>query len=326
MKAISIPEFGGPEVMELIEIPQPRPGASEVSISVEVAGVNFADALIRMGRHGGSAPVVPGLEVAGIVAEVGPGVSSFAAGDRVAAFVSQGYAECAVANATLTWHLADGLDFKQAAGFPTVGITAFNLLTKAGRLQPGEVVLIWSAAGGVGTTAVQLAKLLGASNVIGVVGSMEKAETAERAGCDHVVVSGEGPLTDQVKDLTGGRGADVILNAVAGADLEEDVDRLADFGRLVVYGLASGRPGLVPSNSLHSRSCSLVGYSTSTYRRSRPHEAHEAGRVMLSLLDAGKLKIFLGEEFPLEDATSAHRLIESRDSVGKILLMTSKNG
>lgn len=321
MRAIAATRWGGPEVLELVDIPQPVPEEGEVGIRVSVAGVNFADTMVRLGKHGaGSPPVVPGLEVAGEVVQVGPGVTAPQVGDRVAAFVSSGYAEFAVAKAELTWALPDDVGFEEAAAFPTVGVTAFNLLTKAARLEPGETVMIWSAAGGVGTMAAQLARTLGAGRVIGIVGSPDKVVTAERAGCDDVVVSSAGELTALILEMTHDRGVDVILNAIAGKELEGDADRLANFGRLAVYGMASGLPGLIPSNSLHSRSCSLVGYSTSSYRVSRPNEVNAAGRAVLALLQAKRIEIFRGGDFALEEAADAHVHIESRRSVGKILL------
>lgn len=321
MRAIAATRWGGPEVLELVDMPQPVPIEGEVAIRVSVAGVNFADTMVRRGRHGsGSPPVIPGLEVAGEVVQVGPGVTEPRLGDRVAAFVSSGYAEFAVAKAELTWVLPDDVGFEEAAAFPTVGVTAFNLLTKAARLEPGESVMIWSAAGGVGTMAAQLARTLGAARVIGIVGSPDKVATAERAGCDDVLVSSGGGLTARILELTHDRGVDVILNAVAGEELERDADRLANFGRLAVYGMASGHPGLIPSNSLHTRGCSLVGYSTSSYRVSRPNEVNAAGTAVLALLAAKRLEIFRGGDFALEEATDAHVHIESRRSVGKILL------
>jgi NADPH:quinone reductase len=325
MKAVAATRWGGPEVLELVEGPEPVPSDGEVVIRVSVAGVNFADVAAREGKRGGSPPLIPGLEVAGEVVKVGPGVLAPSAGDRVAAFVSSGYAEFAVAKAELTWRLPDNVSFEVGAAFPTIGVTAINLLTKAARLQPGETVMIWSAAGGVGTTAAQLARTLGAARVIGVVGRRDKVATAERAGCDDVVVSSEEDLTARILELTHDKGVDVILNAVAGEELETDVERLADFGRLAVYGMAAGRPGLIPSNSLHSRSCSLVGYSTSTYRSSRPNEVNTTGRAVLGLLEAGRIEIFRGSDFALEDAAEAHRHIESRRSVGKILLHVNKS-
>lgn len=326
MKAIAIPSWGGPEVLELVDRPQPVPAEDEVVIRVSVAGVNFADVMTRLGRHSaGPPPVIPGLEVAGEVVGVGPGVTTPSVGDRVAAFVVSGYAEFAVAKKELTWVLPDGVSFEEGAAFPTIGVTAFNLLTKAARLQPGETVMIGSAAGGVGTMAAQIARTLGAARVIGVVGARDKVATAERAGCDDVVVSSEGDLTARILELTHDNGVDVILNAVAGEELERDAERLANFGRLAVYGMASGRPGLIPSNSLHSRSCSLVGYSTSTYRKSRPHEVNAAGRAVLALLEAKRLEIFRGGDFDLENAADAHRHIESRRSVGKILLHVTQS-
>ena len=313
MRAIAITSWGGPEVLELMDSPQPVPAENEVAIRVSVAGLNFADVSTRLGRLGaGSPPVIPGLEVAGEVVSVGPGVTAPSVGDRVAAFVSSGYAEFAVAKAVLTWVLPDGVSFEEGAAFPTIGVTAFNLLTKAARLQPGETVMIWGAAGGVGTMAAQLARMFGAGQVIGVVGAgrqggdrrprrMRSRCGVFRRGSDRAH-PGANPRPRCRCDSECGRGE----------ELEKDADRLADFGRLAVYGMASGRPGLIPSNSLHSRSCSLVGYSTSIHRKSRPHEVNAAGRAVLTLLEAKRIEIFRGGDFDLEDAADAHRHIESR--------------
>src|SRR4051812_19022037 len=170
MKAIMVHAFGGPETLRIDEQPDPQPGPGQVLIRVAATGVNFADIMARLGRyHGGSPPpFTPGLDVAGTITAVGDGVRELQVGQRVAAFpAGGGYAEQVLADPLLVYPLPDALDFDAAAAFPTIGVTAYNLLTICGRLQPGETVLIHAAAGGVGTTAVQLAKHLGAGRVIG---------------------------------------------------------------------------------------------------------------------------------------------------------------
>ncbi|HEY8450120.1 MAG TPA: quinone oxidoreductase [Bacillota bacterium] len=329
MQAIVITRYGGPEVLELQEVPQPTPGEGEVLIRTEAVGVNFADIMLRKGRYhaGGKPPVIPGLDLAGTIVAVGPGVRGLEVGQRVAAFAGAGsYAEYAVAPAVLTWPVPVGIDIETAAAFPTVGITAYNLLTLAGRLEPGETVLVHAAAGGVGTTAVQLARLLGAGTVIGTVGDDAKVPLARELGCNHVINYRREDFAARVLELTGGRGADLILDAVAGPVFAASLTCLAPFGRLVVYGMASGEPGRVESPQLHPPSRAVIGYSSGTYRRLRPEALRPAAEAVLAYLRQGLVRFVIGARFPLEQAAQAHELVESRQSTGKVLLLPGRQG
>jgi NADPH2:quinone reductase len=324
MKAVVLPRYGGPEVLSYEDVPDPVPGEGEVLVRVAAASVNFADAKLRVGAYhqGASPPTIPGLDVAGTVAAVGPGVAGIAVGDRVAAGLSGGgYAELVVAKQSLVWKLPESVSDEAGAAFPVAGITAWNVLALAGRLAPGESVLVHSAAGGVGSTAAQLARHLGAGLVIGTVGDRAKVAAALDAGCDEVIVREEDDFAARVNELTAGAGADVILDSVAGETLTQGLGCLAPFGRLVAYGISSGEPGQALSSDLHPVNRSVVGYSSGHYRRYRPDALRPAADAVLGLLAEGRLRLVVGHRFPLAEAAQAHALIESRASIGKILLV-----
>lgn len=324
MKAVVLPRYGGPEVLSYEEVADPVPGAGEVLVRVEAASINFADAKLRVGQYhqGAPPPTIPGLDVGGTVAALGRGVTGLAVGDRVAAGLSGGgYAELAVAKASLVWRLPESVATDTGAAFPIAGITAYNVLALAGRLAPGESVVVHSAAGGVGTTAAQLARILGAGLVIGTVGDPAKVVAARDAGCDEVIVREEEDFVARVNELTSGAGADVILDSVAGETLTRGLDCLAPFGRLVAYGISAGEPGRVLSNQLHPVNRAVVGYSSGHYRRYRPEALRPAAEAVLGLLAEGRLRLVIGHRFPLAEAAKAHELIESRSSIGKILLV-----
>ncbi len=323
MKAIVVPRYGGPEVLSYEDVADPVPGEGEVLVRVEAASLNFADVLLRVGRYhqGADPPTIPGLDVGGTIGALGPGVSGLQVGQRVAAGLGGGgYAELAVARASLVWPLPDTVSTETGAAFPIAGITAYNILALAGRLAPGETVVVHSAAGGVGTTASQLARLLGAGLVIGTVGTAAKAQAAREAGCHEVIVRGEEDVAVRVNELTAGAGADVILDSIAGPTLTGGFDYLAPFGRLVAFGISSGEPGQALSSQLHPLNRAVVGYSSGHYRRYRPDALRPAAEAVLGLLADGRLRLVVGARFPLAEAAHAHALIESRASIGKILL------
>lgn len=323
MKAIVVPRHGSAEVLQYLDVPEPTPGPGEVLIKTAAISVNFADILLREGRYhgGGEPPLIPGMDLAGTIVKLGPGVEHLREGQAVAALAGGGgYAEYVVAPAVLTWPIPDGVDMESAAAFPVIGITAYNILTLAGRIQPGETVLVHSAAGGVGSLAIQLAKLLGAGMVIGTVGDDAKQALARELGCDHVINYRREKFAERVMELTNGAGADVILDAVAGEVFAQSLDCLATFGRLVIYGIASGQPGTALSNRLHPPCRAVIGYSTGTYRRLKPEALKPAADAVLGYLQAKQLRIIVGGRYQLSQAAAAHRFVESRQSTGKILL------
>jgi NADPH2:quinone reductase len=260
------------------------------------------------------------LDVAGEVVSVGADVKGFQPGERVAALVGGGgYAEYAVASAILTWPIPDEIDTETAAAFPLVGVTSFNLLHMAGRLAAGETVLIHAAAGGVGSTLVQLARLLGAGKIIGTVGDDSKIDLAIELGCHHVINYRREDFVDSVQSLTKEAGANLVLDGIGGSIFERSVDCLATFGRIVVYGFAGGTPGVVDAGTLQAWNREVIGYSTTTLRRLRPSALRPAGDAVLKCIQRRELRMIIGARFDLGDAASAHRMVESRASVGKVL-------
>jgi len=324
MKAVVITDFGGPEVLKVIEMDQPSIGATEVLVKVVATSVNFADVKARRGQyHGtGQPPFSPGLDAAGIVEAVGAEVQRIKVGDRVIAFPKTGsYAEYVAADEALTFVIPDNLDFDIAAACPTVAFTSYKLLADVANLQAGETVLIHAAAGGIGTTAIQLAKLLGAGTVIGTVGNMTKMSAAIDAGADHVICYESEDFAEKVNELTDGNGADVILDSISGWVTEKSIDCLAYYGRLVNFGIANGdTPGIVKSTDLHSSCRSVLGFSLGTTRKRRPHLLQDTAEKVLPYLADGRLQMKIGARYSLEEAAKAHELVESRQSIGKVLI------
>ncbi len=323
MKAIVVTDYGTPEVMQYINVDRPTPEPNQVLIRTVATSVNFADVKARYGNKNGvnHPPFIPGLDVAGVIETVGNEIQNLKVGQRVIAFPQNGsYTEYVVANESLTFVIPDGLDFEVAAACPIVSFTAYKLLADVGRLVQGETVLIHAAAGGVGTTASQLAKILGASRVIGTVGNESKAQTALNAGCDHVICYDKNDFSRKVNDITEGRGVDVVLDSVAGSVSEESLNCLAKYGRLVHFGNSSGEIGHFQTKDLHSSCRSVLGFSLGTTRKERPYLLRDTADQVFRYLSDGRLKIKVGHHFKLEDAVEAHRVVEGRNSVGKVLL------
>lgn len=329
MRAVVVERFGGPEELGVGERPVPDPGPGEVRIRVLVTSVNFADIKARHGQYhgGGAPPFVPGLDALGVVDKLGAGVTDLEEGKRVIAFVSAGsYAEYAVADRRLVFSVPDGVPDDDAAACPVVGLTAYKLLHDVARIEPGETVLVHAAAGGVGTTAAQLAKLMGASKVFGTVGTAAKGDAAREAGVDEVVEYAAPGWSAAVNDLTGGRGVDVVLDSVAGPVTAESMRCLARFGRLVNFGDAGGETGLVRTVDLHGSCRAVLGFSLGTTRRERPSLLAPAAQAVLTHLAHGHLRMRIGARFALEQAGEAQRWVESRASTGKVLIRVVGSG
>lgn len=324
MRAVVIPRFGDPEVLELREVPVPQPGAGQVIIQVAYVGVNYADLMARQrGYMVEQLPFVPGYEVSGTIHALGAGVEGLSVGQPVAALtVRNGYAEFVAASALLTFPLdqqAPQIDLPIAAGFPAVGLTAYNLLADVARLRPGESVLIHAAAGGVGIAAAQIARQLGAGQILGTVGSQDKIAYARSAGYDQAVLREE--FVQVVQEATQGRGVDVVLDSVGEPVRSQSLALLAPFGRLVVFGNAGGQPDLsFAPMSLLAGSIAIMGYSITGLTQSAPQLVAETARKVLPLVATGAVRIDITATLPLEQAAEAHRRIEQRTATGKLLL------
>ncbi|MGH2344996.1 MAG: quinone oxidoreductase family protein [Chloroflexota bacterium] len=323
MKAIRIHQTGGPEILQLEEIEAPSPRAGEVLIRVAAAGINFADLTQRQGAYlvPTRVPFTPGLEVAGVIEALGPGVSGPAVGTRVAALAAGGYAEYAAASAGAVIPIPDDLDFTRAAALPLQGITAYQLLREAGRLRPGERVLVHAAAGGVGTLATQIAKIMGAGTVIGTASSPEKLALAKELGADAGINYTEDSWVEQVLAATEGAGVHIALEMVGGRIAEQSLQCLSPFeGRMVVFGAASGRLAEFTGRTLMERNIAIIGYWLSPWMTRPNHIARAAGDLMAYLRE-GRLRLIVGHTFPLAEAAAAHRAMAARQTTGKVVLL-----
>ncbi|MER6808047.1 zinc-binding dehydrogenase [Spirillospora sp. NPDC000708] len=322
MKAVTIPAFGEADVLRVDEVKVPEPGPGQVSIDVAYAGANFAEVLYRRGVVDVPLPFVPGIEVSGHVRAVGPDVEGLRPGQPVAALTivdSGGYAEAVVTSADLVAPL-DGLDLALdvAAAIPSNSTTAFLVLDRAARIEPGETVLVHAAAGGVGSQLGQAARQLGAGRVVGTVGGPAKIETARGFGYDDVVLRDE--LPDRVADLTGGRGFDIVVDMVGGPARRTSLDALAPMGRMIVMGNASGADDVgVSANELWFSNKSVSGFNLAAFSGAFPAEAGRGLRRAVAAAASGDLRLQV-EELPLERAAEAHRRIESGATTGKLVL------
>jgi NADPH:quinone reductase len=324
MKAVIIEKFGGPEVLQYKEVPDPTLSGHDVLIRVSKTSVNYADIKSRIGKKGkGNFPLILGLDLVGTIVKVGEGVDNLEIGQRVIAFPKTGsYAEYAVATEQLTFPIPDTISDEVAAASPIVTFLSYMLLKDVGRLIKGETVLIHSAAGGVGTTAIQLAKLLGAKMVIGTVGNRQKMDVARNAGADYVFTYDH--FRKNTLELTNGFGVDVILDSMSGKVSEESLECLAEYGRLVHFGNSSGGVGTFNTKALHASCRSVLGFSLGNTRKKRPHLLIEAAAGVIPLLANGDLKMVIGAEYPLSKVAEAHQAIENREHTGKILIDVSR--
>lgn len=310
-----------------MDLPKPLPTPDQVLIRVVSSSVNFADVKARQGRYHGAGhpPFIPGLDAAGIVTALGSGVRDIAIGSFVVAFPNGGsYAEYVTASRDLVFPISHNMEWDTAAALPTVGFTSYKLIHDVGRLQSGEKVLIHAAAGGVGTTAIQLARILGASTIYGTVSDDDKRSAAQVAGADHVINYRERDFVQEIHELTQGHGVDLILDSVGGTVSERSMEVLAPFGRLVHFGSASGQVGKIRVSDLHATCRSVLGFSLGTVRATRPQLLKPVAEAVLNYVITGQLTMQIGRKYPLDQAALSHQWIESRASTGKILLDISR--
>ena len=323
MKAIVIGTPGGPEALELQDVPAPVAGPGEVLIDVIAAGLNRADVMQRQGHYPvpAGAPEYPGLEVSGRIAALGEGVESPAVGTEVVALLSGGgYAEQVAVPAGQVLPLPDGFDAVTAASLPETAATVFSNLFMAAAVQEGEYVLIHGATGGIGTMAIQMVAAFGAVPVV-TAGSAEKLELARSLGAKVLINYKEQDFVEAVRDATGGHGADVILDVVGAKYLQKNLDALAVAGRLVIIGLQGGTKAELNLNQLMTKRAAVIG----TTLRGRPVEEKSAimqavGEYVWPLLVSGQIRPLVDRTFPLAEAAAAHEYFDSGQHTGKILL------
>ena len=299
MKAIQFKEVGGPDVMQIAEVPTPEPRPGMIRMRVHAVGVNFADTFFRQGTYliRPKLPDTPGMEAAGVIDAVGPNVEGLKPGMRVAAVGLKTYAEYALFYANQTIPLPDFVSFEEGAAFPIQTLTAWFMLHTSHRTEPGQAVLVHSAAGGVGVVAMQIAKAAGA-RVIGTVSSDAKIAVAKQHGADEVINYVTHDFTEEAKRLTGGRGVDLILDAVGKPTFEKGLGCLAPFGHSILYGRAGGPPDKLDVFRLFEKSLKVSGFVLFT--ASSNHELMRKGTEhCFSLMKEGKLKMLIGGKFPL---------------------------
>lgn len=338
MKAVQAYAFGDPDVLRYEEVEQPVPGPGQILIRVEAVSVNYADVARRGGKpypFPTALPYRPGSEVAGTIAALGESVDGPPVGTSVFALVgagTEGYAQFVVTPAAQTIPIPPGITAEQAAVLPVAGITGLMIVREIGRLSAGETVLIQGAAGGVGGYAVQIARLLGAGKVIGAVSSPAKFQTVLDLGADHVVDYSQPDWGDQIRTLTDGRGVDLALEMNGVRTFSDTLCALAPFGRVVVYGLASGDPLVFDRESiLHffydpSLNQSIQVFNLGLWFGMRPAEAGKALGDLIGYVASGQVKVRVHHILPLSQAADAHRMIESRQTTGKVVLKPWNEG
>ena len=325
MRAVVVREFGPPESIRVEEVPAPAPARGEVLIDVHAAGVNFPDLLVMTGRYQilPQRPFVPGKECAGIVRAIGDDVKSCKPGDQVLMWMEYGaFAEQAVA-AQDNCFVLPSMSFAEGACFGLVYQTAYFALVTRADLRPGEIVLVTGASGGVGLAVVQLAKALGAT-VLAAVSTSAKAEIARRNGADHTIDVSRTNLRDdmreQVREATGGRLADVIIDQVGGDVFDASLRSLAWSGRLVVVGFAGGRIPEVKANYLLVKNIAVIGLQISDYRDQHPQAMRRAMAELFDFYAQGKLKPWISATYPLDQFAQAFAAIRAREAVGRLVL------
>ena len=323
MIAIEIAKAGGPEVLRPVERPIPQPGPGDVLIRVAAAGVNRPDVMQRKGAYPPppDASDLPGLEVAGLIEHVGPGVTEWRGGDAVCALVAGGgYAEYCVAPAAQCLPIPNGLDMVSAAAIPEAFFTVWTNVFERGRLLAGEIALFHGGSSGIGTTAIQLAAARGA-RVLVTAGSDDKCRACEQIGAERAINYKTEDFVEVVKTTTGGHGVDVILDIIGAPYLDRNLRALAQDGRLVQIGLMGGSEANLDLRRILGRRLTVTGSTL------RPRTVEEKGAIAAALqrhvwplVESGRVKPIIYRTLPLAEAAEAHRIMESSEHIGKIVL------
>jgi NADPH2:quinone reductase len=326
MRAVVCKTLGDPKLLSVEELPPPPLGPGKVRLAVHAAGVNFADSLIVQGlyQEKPALPFVPGFEVSGVVTELGAGVGEFQLGDRVMGMPSSGgYADEAVVDAAALYKIPDQMSFEHAAGFPLAYGTSHGALEWRAALKPGEVLLVHGAAGGVGLTAVEIGKAMGAT-VIATASSPQKLAVAKSRGADHLIDTSSDDVRTRIKEVLGNRGVDVAYDPVGGEAFDASLRSIAWEGRIVVIGFAGGKIPQIPANILLVKNCTVIGFYWGSYRTKKPRLVRRSLETLLDWAAEGKLKPHVSDRFPLEQAADAIEMLKTRQATGKVVLTTGR--
>lgn len=322
MKAVLCSEWGGPEKLSMGDAEPPSPNAGEVIIDVKAAGVNFADTVIIQGTYQlkPEFPFTPGLEVAGTVAQLGKGVDNVSVGDRVVGIPNIGaFAEQVTVKAPAVVRIPDSMDFETAASFAVAYSTSHMALGYRAGLKAGETLMVFGAAGGVGLTAVEISKIMGA-DVIACASSQEKLDLCARRGADHLINYSDEDIRDRVKEITGGKGADVIYDPVGGKAFDAAMRSINWEGRIVVIGFASGDFNQARTNIIMVKNIAVMGFYWGSYSMHNPSAIGDSMTELIGMWEEGKLKPHISHTMPLEQAGEALALMMGRQSTGKMVL------
>jgi NADPH:quinone reductase len=321
MKAVRVHTPGGPEALKYEDVPEPVPGAGQAIVKLGACGVNYIDVYFRTGQYKAPLPVTVGLEGAGTVTAVAPGVTSVKIGERVAwTGVAGSYAQMNAVPADRLVTLPDGLSFKDGAGAMLQGMTAHYLVTSTYPLKRGDVCLVHAAAGGMGLLLCQMAKMRGAT-VIGTVSSDEKAALAKTAGADHVILYTKQDFVAEVKRITGGAGVHVVYDGVGASTFDKGFGCLRPRGLMALFGQASGPVPPLDLGVLNTGGSLFVTRPSLNHHIATREELQARAGDVLGWIRHGKVKLRLEHQFPLADAAEAHRALEARKTTGKILLI-----
>lgn len=320
MKAIQVSEAGGPEALTYVDVDDPTPGPGEALVELKAAGVNYMDVYVRSGANNPTYPIIPGGEGAGVVVQVGDGVTEVAVGDRVAyTGAGRSYAEKVVAPAWRLIQVPSDLDVEMGAAVMLQGMTAHYLSHSTYPLGEGDTALVHSGAGGVGLLLIQMAKMRGAT-VITTVSTQEKADLARAAGADHAILYTQQDFAEEVKAITGGAGVQVVYDAVGADTFEGGLASLAPRGTMVLYGQSSGPVPTLTLAALNPKSLFVTRPGLNSYTATREELEWRAGDV-LGWVQSGDLNVKVYGRFPLADAAEAHRQLQGRLTTGKLLLI-----
>lgn len=323
MKAIRVHEVGGPDVLRVEEVPDPRPAPDEVLVQIDAIGVNFIEVYQRKGLYAIQTPFTPGREGAGTVVAVGTDVTTIAVGDRVASEQLKGaYAELAVANADRVVKLPHDLSTEVGAAIMLQGLTAHYLVTSTYPLQRGDGCLIHAAAGGVGLLFCQIAKRRGAW-IIGTTSTERKAEWARKAGADEIIRYTEQDFVAEVRRLTGGKGLSVVYDSVGKTTFDGSLECLTIRGMLVLFGQSSGPVPPVDPQVLNRKGSLFLTRPNLTHYVATPEELAARARELLGWVVEGSLDVHVDRRYPLAQAADAHRALESRATIGKVVITPS---
>jgi NADPH:quinone reductase len=321
VKAIVFEQTGDPSVLKYVETPTPEVAPGTALVKVHAAGINFADTFFIRGEYmiKPRLPDTPGMEAAGVIEAVAPDVKDLKVGMRVTSITLKAYAEYCLIRPSQAIPLPDFVSFEEGAAFPIQVLTAWHILHTSHNTGPGQTVVVHSAAGGVGIVAVQIAKAAGA-RVIGTVSSDSKTALVKQYGADEVINYESSDFAAETLRLTGGRGADLILDAVGKPTFEAGLKCLAPFGHLLLYGRAGGPPDPLNVFRLFEKSAKVSGFVLPVVSR-MPDVMRTGIEKSFELMREKKLKLVIGKTFPLAQAAEAHRLLQSRQSVGKLVLV-----